>query len=99
MKQVQISIYECKKMGTQTLPECPDVFFTLQELASEAGKIPNVVECTNRSGLYEKLERLQEKYVECCLNLLRWLRIHTYRVVKGGIDHVPQKVHGPRIYN
>ena len=28
----------------------------------EAAEIPNVVNCCNRSGLYEKLENLQERY-------------------------------------
>lgn len=29
----------------------------------EAAEIPNVVNCCNREGLYEKLENLQERYV------------------------------------
>ena len=29
----------------------------------EAAEIPNVVNCCNREGLYEKLENLQERFV------------------------------------
>lgn len=36
-------------------------FFSLKELMADAVKTPNVVEATNKPGLYDKLEALQQR--------------------------------------
>lgn len=38
-----------------------EAFFLLQELMADAVKTPNVIEATNKPGLYDKLEALQKR--------------------------------------
>ncbi|XP_032221173.2 dynein beta chain, ciliary [Nematostella vectensis] len=44
-----------------------------KELTNEGAKIPNVVECCNRPGLFEKLENLQERLSLCEKALAEYL--------------------------
>ncbi|NXE57526.1 DYH17 protein, partial [Casuarius casuarius] len=48
-------------------------FFLLQELMADAVKTPNVIEATNKPGLYDKLEALQKRLALCEKALAEYL--------------------------
>ncbi|NWQ91943.1 DYH17 protein, partial [Burhinus bistriatus] len=50
-----------------------EAFFLLQELMADAVKTPNVIEATNKPGLYNKLEALQKRLALCEKALAEYL--------------------------
>lgn len=58
-----------------------------KELAYDAHKTPNVVEATNKPGLYNRLEDIQSRFIACFMSFfLSFLFFHSFTAVQYGSE-------------